>query len=45
MKDESTIRKEIQRIEEYKTKWPCVQEIRRECDIMIQMLKWVLEDE
>ena len=46
MKSEDEVRQEIVRIIEYRGKWPCSQSVCRECDLMIQMLKWVLgEDE
>ena len=44
MKNREEIRQEIQRIEAYKTKWPCSPDIGRECELMIQILKWVLEE-
>ncbi len=45
MKSEQEIREEIQRIEAYKNKWPCSQSIIRESELMIDMLKWVLEED
>lgn len=45
MRSEEEIRKEIERIANYKKKWPCAPDIRRECDMMIDLLKWVLESD
>ena len=45
MKTEAEIRDEIQRILTYREKWPCFADVQRECDLMIQMLQWVLEED
>lgn len=45
MRTEKEIKAEIRRIEEYKQKCGCSEIIGRECDLMIQMLTWVLESE
>jgi hypothetical protein len=42
MKTEAEIRDEIQRILAYREKWPCFADVQRECDLMMQMLQWVL---
>lgn len=45
MKTEEEIRTEIERIKDYREKWPCFADVQRECDLMIQMLQWVLEED
>ena len=45
MKSEKEIQKEIERIREYGKKWPCSKTVVRECELMIEMLQWVLEEE
>jgi hypothetical protein len=45
MKTEKQVREEIQRIKAYRKKWPCSQDIQRECDLMIDLLQWVLEED
>ncbi len=45
MRTENEIKAEIRRIAEYKQKCGCSEIIQRECDLMIEMLKWVLESE
>jgi hypothetical protein len=45
MKSENEIRNEIERINQYRKKWPCVAEVKRECDLMVEMLKWVLGED
>ncbi len=45
MKSEEEIREEIQRIEAYIKKWPCSKSVVRESELMIDMLKWVLEED
>ncbi|MFO8084845.1 MAG: hypothetical protein R6U27_11065 [Desulfobacterales bacterium] len=45
MKSEAEIREEIKRIENYAKKWPCSQVVVRESELMIDMLKWVLEED
>ena len=44
MRTEEEIKAEIKRIEAYRAKWPCSQTVVRECDLMIEMLRWVLEE-
>ncbi len=45
MKSEKEIREEIERIQAYGKKWPCSQAIGRECELMVEMLRWVLEED
>jgi hypothetical protein len=45
MRSEDEIREEIQRIEAYIKKWPCSQSVVRESELMIDMLRWVLEED
>jgi hypothetical protein len=45
MKTREEIKAEIKRIEAYRAKWPCSATVSHECDLMIQMLRWVLEEE
>jgi len=45
MRSEEEIREEIRRIEAYIKKWPCSQTVVRESQLMIDMLKWVLEED
>jgi hypothetical protein len=45
MRSEDEIREEIQRIEAYIKKWPCSQTVIREGEWMMDMLKWVLEED
>jgi len=45
MRSEDEIREEIQRIEAYIKKWPCSQSVVRESQMMIDMLRWVLEED
>ncbi len=45
MKTEAQVKAEIQRIRVYREKWPCFADVQRECDLMIQMLQWVLGED
>jgi hypothetical protein len=45
MKSEQDIREEIKRIRIYREKWPCSPHIQRECDLLIDQLMWVVDDD
>jgi hypothetical protein len=45
MRSEEEIREEIKLLEIQIKKWPCSQIIIREYQLMIDMLKWVLEED